>query len=138
MRRISIGDKDSFAKTISEYDVYGFAGIVGDFNSVHINKTAAEKSQFEKRIAHGMLVGGFISTVLGTKLPGNGTIYLEQNLKFKKPVYIGDTLTATVVISEIINKEKGIIKLDTFINNQNDDNVLEGYAIVMNQEVIID
>ena len=77
-----------------------------------------------------MLSGSFISTVLGTKMPGPGTIYLEQNLKFKKPVYINDTVTANVVVTEIINKEKGIYKLDTTIVNNSNEIVTEGYAIV--------
>lgn len=131
MNRINKDDTASFSKTITEHDVYGFAGISGDFNSAHINQIEAEKGPFGKRIAHGMLVGSLISTVLGTKLPGNGTIYLEQNLKFKRPVYIGDTVTATVTVSEIINKEKGIIKLDTIVCNQEGEIVVDGYAVVM-------
>jgi 3-hydroxybutyryl-CoA dehydratase len=134
MGKIKVGDTASFAKTITETDIYGFAGISGDFNSAHINQVAAENGPFGDRIAHGMLVGSLISTVLGTKLPGSGTIYLEQNLKFKKPVYIGDTATAIVTVSEIVNEEKGIIKLDTVVKNQKDDTVIEGYAVVMYKE----
>lgn len=129
-----IGQTASFSKTISESDVYWFAGLVGDFNSVHINQVEARKSIFGDRIAHGMLVGSLISTVLGTKLPGLGTIYLEQNLKFKKPVYLGDTVTATVTASELLNKEKGIYKMETKITNQNTEIVTDGYAIVMYKE----
>ena len=77
---ITVGQSASFSKTISEYDVYGFAGIVGDYNSVHVNKIEAKNSIFGERIAHGMLVASLISTVLGMKLPGPGTVYLEQNL----------------------------------------------------------
>ena len=128
---IEIGQSASFSKTISESDVYGFAGLVGDFNSVHIDQVEAEKSIFGARIAHGMLVGSLISTVLGMKLPGPGTVYLEQNLKFIKPIYIGDTATATATISEIINERKGIYKLDTIIMNQKNEIVTNGYAIVM-------
>ena len=95
---MEIGQKASFSKTITEGDVYSFAGLVGDFNSVHVNLIEAEKSMFGKRIAHGMLVGSFISTVLGMYLPGPGTIYLEQNCKFKNPVFMGDTITATVTV----------------------------------------
>lgn len=126
-----VGQSASFSKTISESDVYGFAGLVGDFNSAHLNKVEAEKSIFGDRIAHGMLVGSLISTVLGMKLPGSGTIYLEQNLVFKKPVYFGDTATATVTVEEIINSIKGIYKMRTVITNQNDDVVVDGYAIVL-------
>lgn len=130
MKKLEIGQTDSFSKTISEMDVYGFAGIVGDFNPVHINEEVAKTSIFGKRIAHGMLVGSLISTVLGTKLPGEGTIYLEQNLKFKKPVFLGDTVTATVRVVDIINKDKGIYRLETIVTNQQDIMTHEGYAIV--------
>lgn len=128
---IKVGQTASFSKTISESDVYGFAGLVGDFNSVHLNQIEAEKSIFKNRVAHGMFIGSLISTVLGMKLPGSGTIYLEQNLKFKKPVYFGDTATATVTVKEIINKLKGIYKLDTIVTNQNNEIVTDGYAIVI-------
>lgn len=129
--KLKIGQFADFTKTVSESDVYNFAGIVGDFNSAHVNEVEAEKGIFGRRIAHGMLVGSLISTVLGTKLPGNGTIYLEQNLKFKKPVYFGDTVTAFVEVIEIINEEKGVYKLNTFVKNQENEVVTDGYAIVM-------
>lgn len=128
MKNIKIGDTASFSKTISESDVYNFAGICGDFNPVHINETKAAQSRFGKRVCHGMLVASFISTVLGMYLPGNGTIYLEQSLKFKKPVYICDTVLAEVKVLEINNN---IITLQTVVTNQSDDIVLEGTAKVM-------
>ena len=128
---LSIGQKASFTKTIAECDVYGFAGIVGDFNSVHVNAVEAKNSIFGKQVAHGMLVGSLFSTVLGTELPGNGTVYLEQDLKFLKPVYFGDTITATVIVKEIINPEKGIYKLETKAYNQDDICIIDGYAIVL-------
>ena len=115
MSKIQIGDRAIFSKTISESDVYGFAGISGDFNSAHINLIKAKEGSFGDRIVHGMLVGSMISTVLGTKLPGDGTIYLEQNLIFKKPVYIGDTVTAVVIVVEILNELKGIFKINTTV-----------------------
>ena len=130
---LRIGQSDSFSKTISEYDVYGFAGLVGDFNSAHLNLVEAKKSIFGDRIAHGMLIGSLISTVLGTKLPGSGTIYLEQNLKFLKPVYFGDTVTAVATITQIINPQKGIYRLDTIVKNQNEEIVVDGYAVVKYQ-----
>lgn len=130
---LEIGQKASFTKTITETDVYNFAGIVGDFNSVHVDKVKAEKSIFKARIAHGMLVGSLISTVLGTKLPGEGTIYLEQNLKFKAPAYFEDTLTAEVEIKEILNTKKGIYKLNTIVRNQNSVCIAEGFAVVQYQ-----
>ncbi|OFS19728.1 MULTISPECIES: MaoC family dehydratase [Clostridium] len=126
--KYNLNQSKSFSKTITEYDIYNFACICGDFNPIHIDKEKAEKSVFKKQIAHGMLIGSFISTVLGMYLPGPGTIYLSQNLNFKKPVYIGDTITATVTIVEIENNN--IAKLITIITNQNDTVVLEGEAIV--------
>ena len=127
---LKVGMSESISKTISEYDVYGYAGIVGDFNSVHINKQKASESKYGQRIVHGMLVGSFISAVLGTKLPGEGTIYLEQNLKFKQPVYFEDTITAIVTVSEIINEQKGIYRLETIVKNQDEAVVVDGYAVV--------
>lgn len=127
---ICIGQSACVSKTISESDVYGFAGIVGDFNGVHVNKVAAEQSIFKKRVAHGMLVGSFISSVLGTKFPGEGTVYMEQDLKFKAPVYYDDTITATVTVTDIVNKEKGIYRLDTNVVNQSGQVVIDGYAII--------
>lgn len=126
----SIGMTESFSKTITETDVYMFAGISGDFNPVHVDKTYAEKSIFGKQIAHGILVSGLISNVIGMKLPGTGTIYMEQDVKFLKPVYIGDTVTAKVSVDEIINEQKGILRLTTQVVNQNDDIVIDGYAVV--------
>ena len=130
MDKIFIGQSANISKTISESDVYSFAGIIGDFNGVHVNEIIAQKSIFGKRVAHGMLVGSLISAVLGTKLPGEGTIYLEQNLQFLKPVYFGDTVTATLTVSEILNEEKGIYKLETVIVNQDGHMTHQGYAVV--------
>ena len=127
---LKIGETATFSKTITESDVYLFAGITGDFNPIHINEKEAQKTIFKSRVAHGMLTGSFISTVLGTGVPGPGTIYLEQNLKFKKPVYINDTVTAKVTVLDILNEEKGIYKLNTIILNGNEEVVTEGYAIV--------
>ncbi len=131
MELLSIGEKASFSKTLTVYDVYSFAGITGDYNPVHINSRLAKNSMFGKQIVHGMLAGSLFSTVLGTQLPGPGTIYLEQDLKFKKPIYFDDTITAFVEVTEIINPKKGIYKLSTVLSNQNDEIVTDGYAIVM-------
>lgn len=128
--RWDLKQKASFSKTISESDVYLFAGITGDFNPVHINDAFAQKSIFGERIAHGMLVAGLISAVIGMKLPGEGTVYLEQSVEFLKPVKIGDTVTATVGITEVLNEEKGILKLRTRVENQQNEKVIDGYAIV--------
>ncbi len=127
---MKIGDSASFTKTISETDVYLYAGISGDFNPAHVNQTEAEKGMFGKRIAHGMLSAGLISAVLGTLLPGPGTIYMGQELRFTKPVYIGDTITATATVAEMI-PEKNRVKLETVCTNQNGDVVIKGIATVM-------
>lgn len=129
-KELEIGQKASFSKTISESDVYGFAGLSGDFNPAHVNQMEAEKGIFGKRIAHGFLVGSLISAAIGMQLPGPGTIYMSQTMQFKRPVYFNDTVTATVEVSEIINKAKGIYRLATQVHNQNGDCVIDGEAVV--------
>lgn len=101
-----IGKRAEFSKTISESDVYLFAGITGDMNPVHIDKVRAANSFSKQRIVHGALVSAMISNVIGMSLPGPGSIYMEQNSKFIRPVFIGDIITAVVEIEEIISKEK--------------------------------
>ena len=130
MKELNIGDKDSFEKTISESDVYLYAGITGDLNPAHINQREAETTMFKGRIAHGMLTAGFISAVLGMKLPGPGTIYLGQELKFTSPVRFGDTIIAQVEVIEKMD-EKNIMKLSTTCTNQDGVVVLKGTATVM-------
>ncbi len=127
---LKIGDSAEISKTISETDVYNFAGICGDFNPLHVDHEFAAKSPFKKRIAHGMLSASLISTLLGTALPGKNTIYMEQNLKFRAPVFIGDTITAKVEVIELI-KEKYIAKLKTEAVNQAGKIVIDGQATIM-------
>lgn len=122
------GQRASFAKTICETDIYAFAGICGDFNPVHINRVEAEKSIFGKQVAHGMLCASLISAVLGTKLPGPGTIYMNQTLKFEAPVYIGDTIYAVVELKELLPRGKAI--LNTVVKNQQGQVVISGQAKV--------
>ena len=130
MQELAIGDSASHAKTITETDVYLFAGITGDLNPAHVNEQASSLTPFGGRIAHGILSAGLISAVLAMKLPGPDTIYLGQELKFTKPVRFGDTITATCTISELI-PEKNIAKLDTICTNQNGQVVIQGTATVM-------
>ena len=130
MQELAIGDSASHAKTITETVVYLFAGITGDLNPAHVNEQASSLTPFGGRIAHGILSAGLISAVLAMKLPGPGTIYLGQELKFTKPVRFGDTITATCTISELI-PEKNIAKLDTICTNQNGQVVIQGTATVM-------
>ena len=127
---IQIGDKASFTKTISESDVYQFAGITGDFNPVHVNSEFANQTIFKERVVHGILTAGFISAVLGMKLPGTDTIYLSQKVDFKAPVKIGDTVTAEVEVLEKKDRKK-IIRLRTIVKNQLDEIVVDGEAVVM-------
>ena len=130
IQEMKIGDHASVTKTLSETDVYLFAGITGDLNPAHTNEVAASKTMFKTRIAHGMLGAGFISAVLGMYLPGPGTIYMGQELKFTKPVHIGDTVTATATVEEII-LEKNRVILDTTVVNQDGEIVIKGKATVM-------
>ena len=99
---MEIGQKATFSKTISESDVYMFAGVTGDVNPAHVNEAYAQTTPFKTRIAHGILSAGLISAVLGTQLPGPGAIYASQTLKFTAPVRIGDTITATATVKELI------------------------------------
>ena len=126
---LKVGDTASFSKTVTEHDVYAYAGITGDFNPAHINEEYAEGTFFKTRIAHGILSAGFISAVLGTKLPGPGTIYIKQDLEFTKPVYYGDTITAICTVTEII-KEKNRVLIETIAKNQRGDVVVKGVAVV--------
>lgn len=127
---IQLGDSASFTKTVTEADVVNFAGVSGDFNPAHIDDVSAKASMFGQRIAHGMLSAGFISAVLGMQLPGPGTIYMGQELKFLKPVYFGDTITATATVVER-NEEKNRLKLETTCTNQRGEVVISGFATVM-------
>jgi 3-hydroxybutyryl-CoA dehydratase len=127
--QLTVGDTDQFSKTISESDIYMFAGITGDLNPAHVNEEYAKNTFFKGRIAHGLLLGGLISTVIGTRLPGPGTIYLKQTLNFLAPVRINDTITAKVEVAEII-KEKNKVGLKTTCVNQKDVVVVDGQAVV--------
>ncbi len=126
---LKVGEQASFSKTISESDVYLYAGITGDFNPAHVNEAYAQTTAFKTRIAHGMLTAGFISNLLGTRLPGPGSIYMSQNLKFLAPVTIGDTITATVEVIEILTEKKRV-RLKTTCANQEGTIVLDGEALI--------
>ena len=129
IEELSPGDSAEFTKTVSESDIYLYAGITGDFNPAHINHEYAANTFFKARIAHGMLSAGFISAVIGTKLPGPGTIYREQNLKFMAPVHINDTIKAVVEVISI-DLEKKTVTLATRCFKQDDTLVLDGTALV--------
>lgn len=124
-----IGDSAELKHLFSENDVNIFANISMDKNPIHLDEKYAETTKFGKKIVHGFLSGSLISAVLGNLLPGNGSIYMCQNMNFIRPVFIGDEITAKVIISSI-NIEKKQILLDTFCTNQFDKNVIEGNAIM--------
>ena len=130
--RFEVGMKGQTSKTITETDVILFSGISTDINPVHIDEEAAKQGMFGRRIAHGILVSGLISAVLANKVPGPGTIYMGQDLKFLAPVYIGDTITAECEIIELI-PEKKRIRLKTTCVNQDGKVVIDGSALVMNR-----
>lgn len=127
---LEVGHQAEFAKTVSESDVYLYAGISGDLNPAHVNEVYAGQSMFQGRIAHGMLGGGFISAVIGMQLPGPGTSYMKQEFKFLAPVRIGDTITARVEVLEKIS-DKNRIRLKTTCVNQEGKTVIDGEALVM-------
>ena len=126
---IKIGDEASLARTITEAHIVNYAGITGDMNPLHVDAEYAAHSMFKERIAHGMLVAGLISAVLGTQLPGPNSIYLGQDLKFMAPVMIGDTITVVVTVTDK-RDEKRIIKLRTTACNQRGEMVVDGNAVL--------
>lgn len=127
---LKLGESASLTKTITEADVLAFADVSDDHNPVHVDEAFAKTTMFKGRIVHGMLVGSLFSSILGTQLPGNGSIYLGQELKFIKPVRFNDTITAKVtVIEKLLDKNR--IKLETTARNQDDELVVTGIATIM-------
>ena len=126
---IKIGDEASLARTITEAHIVNYAGVTGDMNPVHVDAEQAAKSIFGERIAHGMLVAGLISAVLGNQLPGPNSIYLGQDLKFVAPVMIGDTIKVVVTVTGK-RDEKRIITLRTTACNQRGEMVVDGSAVL--------
>jgi 3-hydroxybutyryl-CoA dehydratase len=126
---LSVGMSDVFAKTVSEADIVLFAGVSGDTNPLHINQLFAEATPFKGRIAHGMLSASFISTVLGTRLPGPGAVYISQNLRFRAPVKAGDTVVARATVKEIHAERRRVVL--TTVCTVGDTVVIEGEAVAM-------
>jgi len=127
--QLHVGDAAEFAKTVTETDIYLYAGITGDFNPAHVNEAYAKNTFFKTRIAHGMLTAGFISAIIANQLPGPGTIYMKQELSFLAPVRIGDTITARVEVLELL-AEKNRVRLKTTCSNQDGVMVLTGEGLV--------
>jgi 3-hydroxybutyryl-CoA dehydratase len=127
---MKVGDTASISRQITDADIRAFAELSGDFNPVHLDDEFARTTRFGRRIAHGMLGASLISTVLGTKLPGQGAIYLSQTLQFLAPVFRGDTVTAKVTITKI-KEGKPIVTLETVCENQRGETLIKGEAVVL-------
>ena len=127
---LQVGQAAEMAKTVTAADIALFARVTGDFNPVHVDAVAAAQSRFGERIAHGMLSAGFISAVIAMRLPGPGSIYLSQTLRFTKPVRIGDTVTTRVEVVEVVAPKRRL-RLATVCRNQNGETVGEGEAVVL-------
>lgn len=123
------GMEASFSKTVTEADIVLFAGVTGDLNPVHVDAEFAAASMFKQRIAHGMLSASFISTVFGTRLPGPGCIYVSQSVRFRAPVFIGDTVTARVKVTGL-KPERNMVMFDT-VCTVGGKEVVSGDAVIM-------
>jgi 3-hydroxybutyryl-CoA dehydratase len=130
LAELAVGMTASVTKTYGEWDILTFAAVTGDINPAHVDEAFAQETVFHGKVAHGLLTASLISAVLGIELPGPGTIYLSQDLRFRRPVRIGDTITATVEVTELI-PEKNLACLKTTCTNQRAEVVLEGTAVVM-------
>ena len=126
---LTVGQTESFAKTVTDADITLYAGISGDTNPVHLDDEFAAESMFKGRIAHGMLSAAFISAVLGARMPGPGAIYISQTLRFKAPVRPGDTVTAVAEVTDInLEKRRVTLKTTCLVKGKP---VVEGEAMVM-------
>lgn len=128
--QIEIGDQASTTRTFTEQEVVDFAKLSGDNNPLHLNEDFAKRTSFKHRIVHGHLVSSMYSDILGSQLPGLGTIYLKQRVTYTKPVFLGDTITSSVVVLEK-DLEKNRVKLETRSINQNGELVIIGEAVVL-------
>ncbi len=126
---LSVGMTSIFAKTVTEADIVMFAGVSGDTNPVHINQLFAEGTMFKGRIAHGMLAASFISTVVGTRLPGPGCIYINQSLRFRAPVKAGETVVARATVKEILPARRRVVL--TTVCTVGETVVIDGEATMM-------
>ncbi|HIE38134.1 MAG TPA: MaoC family dehydratase [Anaerolineae bacterium] len=130
MRAFRVGESASLTRTITEDDIVAFARLTGDTNPLHLDETYARTTRFGRRIVPGLLTAGLISALLGTELPGPGAIYLEQRLKFIKPVYPGDTVTTTIEVTAY-REDKGIVTLRADCVNQHGEQVISGEAVLL-------
>lgn len=125
-----VGDRATLSKTITDADVRAFAEVSLDHNPLHLDDEFAAGTRFGRRIAHGMLSASLVSGILGNTLPGAGSIYLSQTLKFTAPVFIGDTVTAVVEVTKV-RTDKPVVTLSTTCTNQRGETVLEGEAVLL-------
>jgi len=129
-----VGDSAEFTKTITEEDVMKFAEVTGDYNPIHVNPEYAATQMFKQQVAHGALSSGLISAVLGTKLFGPGILYAGQTVRFEKPVFFGETLTAIATVKEKYTKKDGKLKFiicDTVVKNEKDEVVTSGEGTIL-------
>lgn len=126
---LAVGMSASHTKTITDEDIRLFAELTGDDNPVHLDAEFASRTVFKERIAHGILTASLFSTVIGTRLPGPGSIYISQSLNFRAPVKIGDEVVATARVTELIDaRDRAILACDCTVN---DKTVLDGEAVIL-------
>jgi 3-hydroxybutyryl-CoA dehydratase len=130
-----VGQSESLTRTVTAAEVETFARVTGDANPVHLDETYAAGTRFGKRIVHGMLVASYISSLLGTKFPGPGTIYMSQSLEFLRPVFLGDELTVTATVTAY-RPERAILTLEAVVRNQHGKKVLGGEAVCLVEDVL--
>jgi 3-hydroxybutyryl-CoA dehydratase len=128
-----VGDTTTFSKTITEADILLFAAVSGDNYPLHVDAEYAKTTRFGRRAAHGMLTASLLSTVVGLMLQTPGGIYVEQSLRFRRPVFIGDTLTATAVVTELVAAQRRL-RIRTTIVNQHGKAVVEGDGLIQKDE----
>lgn len=126
---LKVGMSAMFGKTVTEADIVAYAGISGDTNPIHLHDGFARTTRFGQRIAHGMLSGGFISAVIGTKLPGPGSVYISQTMNFMAPVLIGETITAVATVTEIDERRRRVTLKTQCLNG--DKVVIDGEAQIL-------
>jgi len=132
--RFKVGDAATRTKTITDEDIRAFAELSGDRNPVHLDDEYAAATRFGRRIAHGMLAASLVSATLANELPGRGSVYLSQTLRFVAPVFPGDTVTARVEVTKV-REDKPIVTLETVCTNERGERLIEGEAVVLLTEV---
>ncbi len=134
MKLPEVGQTETMSKLITAHDIEEFARVTGDTNPIHLDDGYAAKTRFEKRIAHGMMTASMLSNLAGTRMPGPGSIYLSQSIKFKKPAFIGDTVTAEIKVLSV-RPDKPIIKLSTICRNQLGEILMDGESLVFYEPI---